>query len=145
MDRIAVANLEREKLVNKQPQVFLAHAAEDKDLVRQLHAQLNLRGFKPWLDEADLIPGQNWQIEIHRAIKKSDIFVACLSPRSVKKRGYVQKEFRIALDAYAERPPGSIFIIPLKFEECEIPDLQVPQLGTSLRDLHWVEFWKEGG
>ncbi len=131
--------------MSKPPQVFLAHASEDKDAVRQLHAQLTSCGFKPWLDEVDLIPGQNWQAEISRAIKNSDVFAACLSAKSVRKEGYVQKEFRIALDEYAKRPLGSIYFIPVKLDDCEIPDLQIPRLGIALRDFQWVEVWKPGG
>ncbi len=69
-----------------QAQIFLAHASEDKHSVRHLHAQLTGRGFKPWLDEIDLIPGQNWPVEIPKVIKQSDVFLACLSKNSVSKR-----------------------------------------------------------
>ena len=74
--------------------IFLAHASEDKDRVRDLYSKLVDHGFAPWLDEMQLLPGQNWQIEIAKAIRESDIFVACLSRISVRKRGYVQRELR---------------------------------------------------
>jgi hypothetical protein len=48
--------------------VFLAHANEDKPKIRQLYAALKDRGFDPWLDEEDLVGGQNWKVEIPRAI-----------------------------------------------------------------------------
>lgn len=92
--------------------VFLAHASEDKPPVRKIHSKLEAHGFKPWLDEIDLLAGQNWQDEIQKAIRESDIFVACLSRLSVSKQGYVQREFRTALNVYAEKPPGSIYLIP---------------------------------
>ena len=125
--------------------IFLAHASEDKEQVRDLYAQLAGRGFKPWLDEIDLLPGQNWQVEIARSIRESDIFVACLSQASVRKQGYVQREFRSALATYAEKPPGSIYLIPLKLDECEIPDHQFPRLGIGLRDIQWLDYWKPDG
>lgn len=127
------------------PKVFLAHASEDKDAVRELYAQLKAERFAPWLDEIDLIPGQNWQIEIPKAIKNCDIFVACISKRAIEKKGYVQKEFRLALDSYAERPPSSIFLIPVKLDDCDVPDLQLPMFGVALRDIQWVDLWKTGG
>jgi TIR domain len=134
-----------ENSTSKQTQIFLAHASEDKDAVRRLYSQLKSSGFRPWLDEIDLMPGQNWPVEIPKAIGRSDIFIACLSTHSVQKQGYVQKEFRLALNAYAEKPPGSIYLIPAKLDDCEIPDLQVPQLGISLRDIQWIELWKKDG
>lgn len=125
--------------------IFLAHASEDKEAIRNLRSKLLSHGFKPWLDEVDLLPGQNWHIEIPKAIKASDIFIACLSQQSVQKQGYVQKEFRLALDTYAEKPVGTIYLIPLKLDDCNIPDIQLPQLGVSFRDIQWLDFWKPDG
>src|SRR5262249_47539802 len=117
----------------------------DKDAVRQLYTSLKSHGFRPWLDEIDLIPGQNWQLEIPKAIQSSNIFIACLSKRSVAKEGYVQKELRMALNAYAQKPPGSIYLIPVKLDDCDVPELQLPQLGIDLRDIQWLDLWKTGG
>lgn len=86
--------------------IFLAHANEDKPKVRQLYKQLKAKGFLPWLDEVDLIAGQNWKEEIPNAIETAAVCLACLSKRLIAKRSYVQKEFRYAMSAYAELPPG---------------------------------------
>lgn len=125
--------------------VFLAHANEDKPQIRQLYAALKDRGFEPWLDEKDLVPGRLWREEIPKAIRGAGVFLACLSSRSVEKIGYVQNEFRLALSAYAERPPGSIYLIPVRLDECQVPDLQIPDRGLSLRDIHWADLWQEDG
>ncbi|MFM6896284.1 MAG: toll/interleukin-1 receptor domain-containing protein, partial [Microcystis panniformis] len=79
-------------------QIFLAHASEDKPAVLALHERLKQAGYKPWLDKKDLIPGQIWRDEIPKAIKASQIFLACLSAKSANKQGYIQRELRIALD-----------------------------------------------
>ena len=126
-------------------QVFLAHANEDKTAVLDLYDHLQQQGYTPWLDKKDLIPGQNWKEEIPKAIRASDIVIACLSARSVNKRGYVQQEFKLALMEYAQRPPGTIYFIPLKLDPCEMPDLQQAEYGVSLRDLHWLDYWEEDG
>jgi hypothetical protein len=125
--------------------IFLAHAVEDKPRVREIYSALQRRGLDPWLDEIDLVPGQNWQLEIQKAIRESGVFVACLSRLSVSKQGYVQREFRIALNVYAEKPPGSIYLIPLKIDDCEVPELQLPQLGINLRDIQWLDYWRTDG
>ena len=126
-------------------QIFLAHASEDKLQVLKLYDRLKARGYKPWLDKKDLIPGQNWRQEIPRAIKRSSIFIACLSQKSVSKQEYVQKEFRLALNKYAETPPGTVYLIPLKLDDCEVPALQQPELGVNLQDIHWLNYWEPGG
>lgn len=125
--------------------IFLAHASEDKAVVRQLYQELKARGFEPWLDSEDLIPGQVWKVEIPKAIRGTGVFIACLSSRSVAKVGYVQNEFRLALAAFGERPPDPIYLIPLRLDDCEVPDLQIPDRGLSLRDVHWVDLFEEDG
>jgi hypothetical protein len=102
--------------------VFLCHASADKPVVRKVHRRLKQDGFAPWLNEVDLIGGQDWDLEIRKAIGASDVVVVCLSQQSVKKRVYVQKEIRRALDIADELPAGSIFLIPVRLDECELPE-----------------------
>ena len=125
--------------------IFLAHAKEDKIAVVKLYQQLKSQGYHPWLDKEDLLPGQNWRVEIPKAIRNSHVFIACLSQRSVAKQGYVQREFRMALNAYADKPPGSIYLIPLRLDDCEVPDLRQEEYGVNLRDLQWVDLFEHNG
>jgi formylglycine-generating enzyme required for sulfatase activity len=117
--------------------VFLCHAAGDKPAVRELYHRLRGAGFDPWLDEENLLPGQDWQLEIPQAVRSSDAVLICLSRRAVTKAGYVQKEIRYALDVADEQPEGAIFLIPLRLEECEVPQ--------RLRRWQWVDFFQEEG
>ncbi len=126
-------------------QIFLAHASEDKPAVLALYNRLKQAGYKPWLDKKDLIPGQIWRDEIPKAIKASQIFLACLSGKSANKQGYIQRELRIALDTLGEMLPGTIFFIPMRLEECEIPDLRMSEVGLNLRDIHRLDYWEEDG
>ena len=128
-----------------QIQIFIAHANEDKPQVRELYTKLKQAGYKPWLDEEDLIPGLNWREEIPKALKSSDLFLACLSSTSIKKRGYIQKEFKMAMEMLAEMPSGTIYLIPLKLDDCEIPELRQSEYGLNLRDLQWLDYWKSNG
>ncbi len=101
--------------------VFLCHSSGDKPAVRDLYQRLLADGFEPWLDEEDLLPGQPWELEIPKAVRAADAIVVCLSQSSITKEGYVQKEIGEALDVATEKPEGTIFLIPLKLEACEIP------------------------
>ena len=125
--------------------IFLAHASEDKKAVIELYERLKRQGYKPWLDKINLLPGQKWREEIPKAIRNSDIFIACLSQRSVAKQGYIQREFRMALNKCADMPSGSIYLIPLRFDECEIPELRQEEYGISLGDYQWLDYFEEGG
>ncbi|HKP54954.1 MAG TPA: toll/interleukin-1 receptor domain-containing protein [Chloroflexia bacterium] len=102
--------------------VFLCHASEDKPTVRDVYFRVRAAGFSVWLDEEDLLPGQDWRVEIPRAVKHSDVVLVCLSKRAVTKAGYVQKELGSALDIAEEQPEGTIYLIPVRLEECEVPN-----------------------
>jgi len=64
--------------MDKRPlKVFLCHASADKPKVRELYRTLKRRGVQPWLDAEDLIPGQNWEVEIPKAGCESRRCGAC--------------------------------------------------------------------
>jgi len=111
--------------------VFLCYAKEDQEKVEELYGTLKQGGHSPWMDKKDLLPGQDWEAEIRQAIEKADFFIACMSRKSVNKRGYVQKEVRFALDVLGQIPHGQIFLIPLRLEPCDIP--------RPLTSLHWID------
>ncbi len=117
--------------------VFLCHASQDKPAVWRLHRYLKQHGVQPWLDQVDLLPGQNWEVEIPNALAASDVILVCLSKNSVDKEGYVQKEISFALDKALEKPEGAIFVIPVKLEECDIPK----RLGR----YQWVDLSRADG
>lgn len=122
---------------HRNPSVFICHASEDKAAARHLYKQLKSDGYLPWLDEEDLLPGQDWEMEIRRAVQQSDVVLVCLSVSSIGKTGYVQKEIKFALDAADERPDGDIYIIPARIQECQIPD--------RLSKLQWVDTFASNG
>jgi hypothetical protein len=117
--------------------VFLCHASGDKQAVRELYDRLTTDGFLPWLDQKNLIAGQDWRNEITKAVRVSDVVVVCLSKGSVTKEGYVQKEIRLALDVEEEKPEGTIFIIPTRLEEVQVPD--------RLARWQWVNLYDPDG
>jgi Tol biopolymer transport system component len=117
--------------------VFLCHASTDKPKVRELYRYLRRRGINPWFDEEHLVGGQDWQVEIPKALATSDAIIICLTKNSVDKEGYIQKEIKFALDKALEMPEGRIFLIPVKFEECEVP--------FSLSRYQWVDLTVESG
>ena len=102
--------------------IFLCHANEDKPQVREVYQRLKAEGYEPWLDEMDLLPGQLWNQEVRRALRDSDFILIFFSQNSVIKRGYVQREVKFALDAWQEMPEGMIYTIPVRLDDCEMPE-----------------------
>ena len=102
--------------------VFLCHASQDKPVVRELYQRLLAEGWiDPWLDKEKLLPGQEWELEIEKSVEAADVVIVCLSKSSVEKEGYFQKEIRKVLDLSEQKPEGTIFIIPLRLEDCKPP------------------------
>ena len=116
---------------------FLCQSSGDKDAVRALYARLKVDGFTPWLDEEDLVGGQDWDAEIKKAVKNSHVVIVCLSNTSVNKTGYVQKEITAALDAADLRPEGTIYIVPVRLEECDVPE--------RLAHIHYLDLFRADG
>src|SRR5207248_4074288 len=109
---------------------------EDQAAAIQLYGDLRAMGAQPWIDAADLLPGQDWELEIRDALGSATHFVALISGRSVTKRGHVQKELKQALKILEEFPPGQIFVIPVRLEP-------VKPLYDQLRKLQWVELFED--
>ncbi|MFN8382837.1 MAG: TIR domain-containing protein [Anaerolineales bacterium] len=102
--------------------VFLCHASQDNPVVDDLYNRLLAEGWvDPWLDKEKLLPGQDWDMEIERAVETTDAVIVCLSNNSVTKTGYVQKELRFVLDIADEKPEEEIFVIPIRLDECTVP------------------------
>ena len=117
--------------------VFLCHASGDKPPVRDLYKRLTAEGVDAWLDKEKLLPGQDWRMEIPRAVHEADVVVICLSKKSITKEGYVQKEIKFALDIAEEKPEGTIFLIPARLEDCVVPE--------RLSRWHWVDLYEDDG
>jgi hypothetical protein len=102
--------------------VFLCHASQDKPVVRDLYQRLKSETWiDPWLDEEKLLPGQDWNLEIEKAVESSDAVIVCLSSTSVAKEGYVQKELRQVLNIALEKLEGAIFVLPVRLDDCPLP------------------------
>jgi len=116
--------------------VFISYAKEDRNAAIKLYEELKKAGLKPWLDQKDLLPGQNWKRRIELAIKNSNFFIALLSNNSVSKKGYVQKELKKAMEILEEYPYGEGFLIPIRLDECSPED-------EKLENLHWVDLFED--
>ena len=102
--------------------VFLCHASQDKPVVRDLYNRLGAEPWiEPWLDEEKLLPGQDWNLEIEKAVEASDVVMVFVSKVSVAKEGYVQRELRQVLRVALEKLEGEIFVLPVRLDDSPNP------------------------
>jgi len=90
-----------------------------------------------WLDEEKLLAGKNWRLEISNAVREADAVIICLSNKSISKEGFVQKEITHAIDVSEEKPEGTIYIIPVRLEDCAVPN--------RLNKWQWVDLFTSKG
>lgn len=116
--------------------VFISYASQDKPVVQEFSRRLASVGWiEPWVDEKKLLPGQNWRSKIEEAVETADIVIICLSSSSVTKEGFVQKELRYAKEIAFEKPEETIFLIPLRLDDCNVP--------RGLRFYQWGDYFDE--
>ena len=123
--------------VRRKINAFLCHSSDDKPSVRMLFEQLRIDNVVPWLDEEVLLGGQEWEKVIRKAVRSADVVIVCLSRKSVSREGYVQKEISFALDKAEEKPEGTIYIIPLRLDRCNVP--------ARLKRWHWLNLYTQNG
>jgi hypothetical protein len=115
--------------------VFISYAKEDYTFAEKLYDFLKDSNFKPWLDKKEILPGQDWNYILRKSLREANYIILLLSHTSVQKRGYVQREFKLALEYYEEKLEDDIYLIPLKIDDCEIPE--------RLNKFQWVEYNSE--
>lgn len=104
------------------PLIFISYAREDAERVTQIYEKLVDMGFGAWLDRIDILPREIWPQKIKKALRESSFFLACLSRRSVGKRGFIQREIKAALDIWQEKLISDIYLIPLRLDDCVVPN-----------------------
>ncbi len=102
---------------------FLCYSKENKIVVREFFARLKKESWiDPWFDEEDILPGEKWQDSVVKAVRESHAVIVLLSKQALKQEGFFHKELNLALDTANEKPEGAIFIIPIRLEECVVPE-----------------------
>jgi hypothetical protein len=106
---------------------FICYSKENKIVVREFFARLKKEGWiDPWFDEEDILPGERWQGSVINAVHASNAVIVFLSTLALKNEGFFHKELNLALDTANEKPAGTIFIIPIRLEECAVPERLLP-------------------
>lgn len=116
--------------------VFISYTSGDRDRVEPIADALIASGIDAWMDVKRLKAGQNWDFEIRRALDKAEVIVVFISDKSVTKRGYVQREVRLALEKAEEKLVDDIYLIPVLLDE----NVTVPDL---IKDLQFIRYKDE--
>ena len=114
-----------------EPLIFLSYASQNRDRVLPFYDRMKSTGLNAWMDKHELKGGQDWDFEIKKALAQAAIIIAFLSHESVNKRGYVQRELKVALDQAETKLAGDIYLIPVLLDD----DVTIPD---QLAHLHAI-------
>jgi hypothetical protein len=114
--------------------IFISYARENRDIAERLYMDLRRNNIDVWLDSKNLLPGQNWKLEIQKKIETAAFFLLVISKHSINKRGFVQKEIKEAIEILDEMPSNKIFIVPVRIDDTQPVDKQ-------LQNLNWVNLF----
>ena len=109
--------------------IFLSHSSKDKSFARRLARDLEARGLRVWIDEAEMLPGDSLIRSQEQAIQSTDYLGVILSPNSVLSE-WVQREVEVAL--VEEIRGRRLKVIPILYGSCEVPGF----LATKV----WADF-----
>jgi Restriction endonuclease/TIR domain len=123
---------------------FISYVREDSGEVDRLQRILEAAGIPVWRDTANLWPGENWSVKIKDAITRDAlVFIACFSSRSVsRQKSYQNQELMLAVEQLRLRRPDDPWLIPVRFDACDVPDLELGP-GRTLASIHRADLFGE--
>ncbi len=76
--------------------VFISHTDEDKRWADQIAARLKKAGLRVWDPESELWPGDNWHLEIGKALASAEAMIVLMSPAAADSK-MLREEISYAL------------------------------------------------
>lgn len=123
---------------------FISYVREDADRVKDIVSALKAADIPVWTDKTKLSPGEDWQLTIRKAIQRNALaFVAVFSSKSqARDKSYQHEELSLAVEQFRQHPPGRIWLIPVRLDDCELPDYPLGA-GRTLDSLQRVDLFGE--
>ncbi|MEL6225035.1 MAG: toll/interleukin-1 receptor domain-containing protein, partial [Cyanobacteria bacterium J06627_8] len=120
--------------------IFLSYCRDNKQAVTALYADLIKAGEQVWWDQ-DILPGQDWKLEIRKAMKDAYAVLICFSKETqARTTTGIYPEALDAIGEFRNYAPGNIFLIPVRLSECDIPMFEIGPTRT-LADLQYIDLF----
>lgn len=121
------------------PTVFLSHSWVDKEIVRKFYHHILKIGLHPWIDEAEISPGDSLRASIEDGIGNSDYFVVFFS-NTARTSFWVNREVDLAVNEASRR---NVPIIPIALDHGAVPDFFRGSLFIDFSALGFSKSWEK--
>ncbi len=123
--------------------IFISYVHENSDQVDKICKIFSEKNIDYWIDRQKSEPGKLWKTAIKEAIGNGGYFLACFSREHEKKsETHMNEEILLAIDILRQKQFNSGWFIPIKLNECNIPEHDIGA-GKTLHDIHYLDFAKE--
>ena len=102
--------------------VFISYSHSDLPIIKDFVKFFRDVKLDVWFDKEDLRIGEDWKATINKVISNAQFYIVFLSQKNIDRRGFLQYELNSALDVALTIPPNQLYIIPLRLDNCDIPD-----------------------
>ena len=130
-------------MLNLHSHVFISYVRDDAAVVDRLTAALRKARLHPWIDRKNLAGGQRWKAAIRNAIQEGAGAVVCFSNHySARQKTYMNEELTLMIDELRQRPTDKSWFIPVRLDDCTIPDRSIGG-GETLHDLQRIDLFPD--
>jgi predicted ATPase len=115
--------------------VYISYVEADLEIALHIYKILSANGFSPWMAHEDVLLGENIQVAAHKARLNTEIFIACVSNKSVNDSYFLDVEFQDARNIYYNKTSRgeSCYIIPISLDGYSpLPDAIKIFRGTTI-------------
>ena len=112
-------------------EIFISFASQDRRVALTLCAALENRGFKCWISSRDILPGENFQSAIVKAIRNSKIMLLVFTANSNNSEE-MNKELALASQS-------KLMVVPLRIEDVTPNDAFAYEFATR----QWIDFFAD--
>ena len=114
--------------------IFLGYPSEHLQRAQDVYVFLTSLGLDVWFDKANVVGGDDFRLEREQAQKHADQIHYLFSKEILERAGEIQRELKVALDISQAQPTGSVYFVPLRVEEVDLPG--------EFNRLHYIDIFK---
>jgi len=129
--------LQGDSMRKAEPLVFVSYARPDLHGASAIVNLLRDAGVRTWFDKKDLKGGQKREDVVTQKIGDASLVLVCLSTTAADHGGFFHEEIEFAVREAMNLPKRKVFIVPVRFNDCAIPD--------KLHHLHAVDLFASSG